>query len=214
MLSPLQGVNVGALRLTGAVTVAASFGAPKLPWATRGRLVSYGIVVTALAALVATDLWHHYSRNDSAIAVYPIFFILMIAWAGLTQPRGTATIVAVLSGGALGWLLTSGGHGAAAWECIAVTVPAAAILGEVVSWAYGRALLLSRLDADRRTALEALVSGASRLQGALTAGESEEIVVATAIAMFGGDDTRFETADQTIDDGPEQEDARLRPGPP
>jgi diguanylate cyclase (GGDEF)-like protein len=211
VLSPLREVNVGALRLTGAVAVAASFGVSKLPWAKHGRLVSYGVVVTAIAALVATDIWHHYSRNDSAIAVYPVFFILIIAWAGLTQPRGTATIVAVLSGGALGWLLTSGGHGAAAWECIAVTVPAAAILGEVVSWAYGRALHLGRLDTDRRTALEALVSGASRLQGALTAAESEAIVVATAIAMFGGHDTRFETAAQTIDDGSAQEDAHYDP---
>ncbi len=211
VLSPLRSVNVGALRLTGAMTVAASFGVAKLPWAKHGRLVSYSIVVAVIAALVATDRWHHYSRNDSAIAVYPIFFILVIAWAGLTQPRGTATIVAVLSGGALAWLLASGGHGSAAWQCIALTVPAAAILGEVVSWAYGRAVRLGRLDADRRTALEALVSGASRLQGALTADESETIVVETATVMFGGHDTRFETAAPTIDDGPEHNDAHYEP---
>jgi diguanylate cyclase (GGDEF)-like protein len=211
VLSPLRSVNVGALRVTGAVTVAVSFVVPKLPWAKRGRLVSYGVVVAVIAALVATDRWHHYSRNDSAIAVYPIFFILVIAWAGLTQPRGTATIVAVLSGGALAWLLASGGHGSAAWQCIALTVPAAAILGEVVSWAYGRAVRLGRLDAHRRTALEALVSGASRLQGALTADESEAIVVATATVMFGGHDAHFENADQTIDAGPEHDDAHYEP---
>jgi diguanylate cyclase (GGDEF)-like protein len=211
VLSPLYSVNVGALRFTGAMTVAASFGVPMLPWAKRGRLVSYSVVVAVIAALVATDRWHHYSRNDSAIAVYPIFFILVIAWAGLTQPRGTATIVAVLSGGALAWLLASGGHGDAAWQCVVLTVPAAAILGEVVSWAYGRAVRLGRLDAYRRTALEALVLGASRLQGALTADESETIVVATATGMFSGHDTRFETTAPTIDDGPEHDDARYEP---
>src|SRR4051812_27803819 len=157
-VSSLDGVNVAALRATGMVTIAASFLVPFLPWSSRARIASLGIVVAALAALVATDQWHHYSRNPSAIAVYPVFFILVIAWAGLTQPRGTAAGVALLSGGALGWMLTTGGHNAAAWQCIAVTVPAAAILGEVLSWAYGRALTLGHLDIARRSALEALVS--------------------------------------------------------
>jgi diguanylate cyclase (GGDEF)-like protein len=207
VLSPLAGVNVGVLRLTGLVTIAMSFAVRVLPWKQRPRLASYTVVVAAIVALVATDRLHHYSRSDSAIAVYPMFFVLIIAWAGLTQPRGTAALVACFSGGALTWLLASGGHGAAAVQCIVVTVPAAAILGEVVSWAYGRAVTLGHLDAVRRSSLEALVSGASSLQGALTAEESETIVVATAIDIFHGRQTRYETADQTIDDGPERDDA-------
>jgi diguanylate cyclase (GGDEF)-like protein len=211
VLSPLHGVNVGALRLTGLATIATSFAVPFLPWERRGRLASYTVVAVAMFALVATDQWHHYSRNDSAIAVYPMFFVLIIAWAGLTQPRGTATLVACFSGGALAWLLASGGHGAAAVQCVVVTVPAAAILGEVVSWAYGRAVMLGHLDAGRRSALETLVSGASRLQGALTATESEAIVVATAAEMFHGGQTRYEAAVQTIDNGPEHDDAYYDP---
>ena len=61
---------------------------------------------------------------------------------------------------------------AAAVQCVVVTVPAAAVLGEVISWAYGRALHLGRLDANRRRALEALVDGASDLHSACTADES------------------------------------------
>ena len=211
VLSPLPGVNVGLLRLTGLVTMALSFGVPLLPWAKRPRLASYTVVAAGMLALVVTDHWHHYSRNESAIAVYPIFFILVIAWAGLTQPRGTAAIVACFSGVALASLLTSGGHGPAAVECVAVTVPAAAILGEVVSWAYRQALTLGHLDAGRRSALEALVSGASSLQGALTAQESETIVVNIATVMFGGHDTRYEPAQQVIDEGPERDDAHYDP---
>jgi diguanylate cyclase (GGDEF)-like protein len=206
-VSYLQGVNVGALRVTGLVTMAASLVVPFMPFRNHGRLVSYGIVVAALVALVGTDHLHHYSRSDSALAVYPIFFILVIAWAGLTQPRGTAVVVACLSGVALAWLLRSGGHASAVSECIAVTVPAAAILGEVISWTYGRALRLARLDAARREALEALVAGASQLQGALTAEESEAIVIKTAADMFSGRATRFELSDHTVDDGPAIDDA-------
>jgi diguanylate cyclase (GGDEF)-like protein len=207
LVSKLAGVNVTALRATGVLTMATSFLVPFLPWQKHGRLVSYGIVVGALAALAGSDAIHHYSRNQSAIAVYPVFFILIIAWAGLTQPRGTAAIVACLSGVALGWLLHSGGHSGAAWQCVAVTVPAAAMLGEAVSWSYARALQLADLDAERRVALEALVLGTSRLQGALTTAETEAIVVETATMMFNGGETRFETADHTIDDGAATDDA-------
>jgi diguanylate cyclase (GGDEF)-like protein len=207
LVSKLGGVNVGALRATGLLTMATSFVVPFLPWQRHARLVSYGIVVGALAALAGSDAIHHYSRNQSAIAVYPVFFILIIAWAGLTQPRGTAAIVACLSGAALAWLLQSGGHSSAAWQCVAVTVPAAAMLGESVSWSYARALQLADLDAERRLALEALVLGTSRLQGALTTAETEAIVVETATMMFDGRDTRFETDDHTIDDGAATDDA-------
>jgi len=209
--SRLAGVNTGALRITGVVTMLASFGVPMLPWKRHARLVSFGIAVAAMIALVGTEQWHHYARNESAIAVYPIFFILVIAWAGLTQPRGTATIVACLSGAALAWILSSGGHGSAAVQCVAVTVPAAAILGEVVSWAYGRAVMLGQLDAARRHALEALVTGATRLQGALTSEESEAIVLNVAAAVFGGRDARYENARPGIDDGQEPDDVRYDP---
>jgi diguanylate cyclase (GGDEF)-like protein len=211
LVSELDGVNVGALRFTGAATLVASFFMPLLPWAKGERLVSFGVGLAAMIALVGTDFWHHYSRNDSAIAVYPIFFILVIAWSGMTQPRGAAALVACFSGIALGWMLASAGHVATALQCIAVMVPAAAIMGETVSWAYGRAVQLAQLDADRRAALEALVSGSSRLQDAVTPEESEEIVVATATAMFKSRDTRLERSEQGIDDGPGDDDTTYDP---
>src|SRR4051812_32726219 len=79
--SPLHEVNTGALRVTGAVTVLASALLAALPWHKHARVVSYAVVTVAISALVVSDSWHHYSRNDAAIAVYPIFFVLVIAWA-------------------------------------------------------------------------------------------------------------------------------------
>jgi diguanylate cyclase (GGDEF)-like protein len=206
LLTPLPTVNVRALFLTGVATALSSALVPALPWTRHPRAMSYAIVVAAIAALVGTDGWHHYSRSDAAIAVYPMFFVLVIAFAGLTQPRGTATVVAAISGVALGWNLQHGGHSSAALQCIAVTVPAAAILGEVLSWSYGRARSLGDLDGRRRGALEALVAGSSSLQGALTPEESEQIVIATADAMFGGTDTRYIAAEPGLS-APEDDDA-------
>jgi diguanylate cyclase (GGDEF)-like protein len=207
-LSSLREVNVAALRVTGFLTMCSAFLVPLLPWHKHPRAVSYGITLAAVAALVGSDHWHHYSRDQAAMAVYPMFFVVTIAFAGLTQPRGTGATVASLSGGALVWLLVSGGHGSAAWQCAAVTVPAAAILSEVVSWAYGRALTLGRMDASRRRALEALVAGTSQLQGALTAAESEAIVVDVAHAMFGGHDTTYEPAVAGLSDERDEDDVR------
>ena len=115
-LSPLHRVDASALRLTGLVTMFVSFAVLALPWRSHRRCVSGGIFVAALVALVGTDYLHHYSRDPSALAVYPIFFILVIGYAGLTQPRGTASAVAAVSGVALAWLLHIGGHGSAAWQ--------------------------------------------------------------------------------------------------
>jgi diguanylate cyclase (GGDEF)-like protein len=210
-LSPLHGVDVGALRVTGLMTMSAAFVVPFLPWRKHARAVSCGITIAAIVALVITDHLHHYSRDPSAMAVYPMFFVLTIAFAGLTQPRGSAAGVAFLSGGGLIWLLVSGGHGSVAWQCAAVTVPAAAILGEVVSWAYGRALTLGRMDASRRRALEALVAGTSELQGALTTAESEAIVVDVARAMFGGHDTTYEPAVARVGEVTDEDDVRYEP---
>jgi hypothetical protein len=87
-----------------------------------------------------------------------------------------------------------------------VTVPAAAMLGEVVSWTYRRTLALGELDGQRRAALEGLVAGASRLQEALTPEERESIVISIANDMFSGEDTRFSVAPAIVDDGPDAND--------
>jgi diguanylate cyclase (GGDEF)-like protein len=205
--APLHGVNTIALRITGVLTILASVVVTRLPWERHARVVSYGVVVAAIAALTASDSWHHYSRNDAAIAVYPIFFIVVIAWAGLTQTRGTPTVVAGFSGFALAWLLHDT-HSAAAVQCVVVTVPVAAILGEVVSWSHRRALALGDLDTRRRVALEALVEGASRLQEALTTEEREQTLIETANKIFAGSDTRFRHAPSVIDDGPSPRDTQ------
>jgi diguanylate cyclase (GGDEF)-like protein len=194
-ISRLRGVDVFALRLTGLTTMLSSFLVSLLPWHRRGRLVSVCVSVGAIVALVVTDRWHHYSHNDAALAVYPLFFVLVIAFAGLTQPKGVATVVAVMSGGALAWLLYDGGHGGAAVQSVVVTVPAAAMLGEVISWAYGHALRLATLDAHRRMALEALVQGATRLQEVLTPSEIDAIVVDTAVRVFAGRDPHLQHCD-------------------
>jgi diguanylate cyclase (GGDEF)-like protein len=77
-----------------------------------------------------------------------------------------------------------------------------------VCWAHGRALMLSRLDAERRQALEALVAGASALHGAVTPEESFDITVDVGTAMFNGHDTRYQRATPAADECPAEDDVQ------
>ncbi len=150
LLSRLDHVNVSALRLTAVLTMIFGCALLLLPWDRHGRAIGNSIVIGVIAFLVLSDHFDHFSRSESAVAVYPVFFIIVIAWAGLTQGKGAATVSACLSGPALGGILASGGRGTIGWQCVIVTLPAAAVLGEVLSWSYRRATQLARLEASRR----------------------------------------------------------------
>jgi len=150
MLSALPGVDVPALRWTGVLSLLTALVVPLLPWARNSRLVAGALVVMAIAYLVLSDQFDHFSHSESAVAVYPIFFIMVVAWSGLIQIRGVPTVVACLSGLALGGLLSEGGHGSIGLQCVVVTMPAAAVLGEVMSWSSRRVANLVGLELDRR----------------------------------------------------------------
>ncbi|HEY5012473.1 MAG TPA: EAL domain-containing protein [Acidimicrobiia bacterium] len=148
-LSRLDHVDVGALRVTGVLSLLCALVTFFLPWARYERVISGTIVLGAIAFLAVSDHFDHFSRTESAVAIYPVFFIIVIAWSGLTLRRGAATMAALVSVPALGAILSAGGHGSIGWQCAVVTLPAAAILGEVLSWSYNRANQLARLEANR-----------------------------------------------------------------
>ena len=143
-------VDLNALRATGIVAVLLGAITYALPWRLHARALGWLVIFGAVTLLAGTDQLHHFSRIEAALSVYPVFFIIVVAWSGLTQRRGTATIVAVLCAPVLGWILAKGGHGAAALQCAVVALPAAAILGEVLAWSSDRAARLIQLEAARR----------------------------------------------------------------
>jgi diguanylate cyclase (GGDEF)-like protein len=150
LFSGLPGVDVPALRMTGVLSIVTAFFVPLLPWSRHLRLVASSVVLVAIGYLVVSDQVDHFSRSQSAVAVYPIFFIMVVAWSGLIQIRGAPTVVAGLSGLALGGILVEGGHGSIGLQCVIVTMPAAAVLGEVISWSSKRVANLVGLELDRR----------------------------------------------------------------
>jgi diguanylate cyclase (GGDEF)-like protein len=150
LLAAHPGVDVPVLRITAVISILTAFCVPLLPWDRHLRPVAGGLVLLAIGFLVVSDQFDHFSRSQSAVAVYPIFFIMVVAWSGLIQVRGAPTVAACLSGLALGGILVEGGHGSIGLQCVIVTMPASAILGEVMAWSSRRVSDLVGLELDRR----------------------------------------------------------------
>jgi diguanylate cyclase (GGDEF)-like protein len=149
-VTKLADVNLTALRLTGLVAVLMAIGVRALPWNRHSRLIADSLITGAIAFLVVSDHFDHYGRDLASSAVYPVFFIIIVAWSGLVQRRGFSVFIAALAGGALLAIFSSNGHTETGWQCVIVTMPAAAVLGEVLCWSYSRATGLARLEANRR----------------------------------------------------------------
>ena len=150
LVTQLESVNLSALRVTAAVAFVLAGLVLVAPWRRHYSLVSWLVLATVVSMLVLSDGLDHYSRTSAAVAVYPVFFIVIIAWAGLTQPRGVPAGVALVSVPVLSVILTHGNHSDVAWQCIVVTLPVAALLGEVLAWSTARARSLTQLERHRR----------------------------------------------------------------
>ncbi len=150
LISRLDRVDAVALRITGLLSVLFALLVLLLPWRKHFNVVSNCVVAGTIAFLVASDHFNRYSRSVSALAVYPVFFIALIAWTGLTRPKGAALLATCASGPALYWILAAGGRSSAGWQCVIVTMPVATILGEVLSWTSHRARALTNAEMQRR----------------------------------------------------------------
>jgi diguanylate cyclase (GGDEF)-like protein len=150
VVSRLDGVDVGALRITGLFAVLVAAAVLVLPWRTHFVLLADLVIGGALAILLVSDHFDHYSRSEASVAVYPIFFILVVAWTGLNRPRGFATITACIATPALYLIMSAGAHPAIGLQCVIVTMPVAAVLGEVLSWTSHRARTLTNAEVQRR----------------------------------------------------------------
>ena len=145
-----SGVDIRALRVAALVTILFGVVVSRAPWERHPRGLAQGVVLMALVLLGISDHFDHYSHAQAALAVYPVFFIMTVAWSGLTLGRGYATVTALLSAPVLAWMFASAGNAGIGVQCAVVALPAAAMLGEVLSWSAERAAALVRLEAGRR----------------------------------------------------------------
>ena len=72
----------------------------------------------------------HYSRSDAAVAVYPVFFILLVAWTGLVRRQAAATVAALVSAPLLYCMLAANGGSPVGLQYVISTMPVVGALGE------------------------------------------------------------------------------------
>lgn len=149
-VTKLANVDPLALRLTGVFSIVMAIVVRLLPWSRYTRVIAGSLIAGAIAFLVVSDHFNHYGHQPASLAVYPVFFIIIVAWSGLLQQKGLAAGVAGVSGIALLAIFFLNGHTQSGWQCFIVTMPAAAVLGEVLCWSYTRTNDLARLEANRR----------------------------------------------------------------
>jgi diguanylate cyclase (GGDEF)-like protein len=191
LLGTMPQVDVGLLRLNSLVAIALGIVVLALPWHRWPSRAPFVLCVVGLVLLVGADRLHHYSRTDEALVVYPVFFVMVCAWAGLSQSRGVPLMLAPLLGAGLATMLVDGGHGQAALAAAVVTIPAAALLGEVVAWAIAQLQRAAERDGRRRAALDALVVGTTKLQHAVMPHEARQIVCDCAREAFDASHVTF-----------------------
>lgn len=116
-----------------------------LPWQRWPRRASLVLGVAAFGFI---------SGFDAASAVdgyrYAVFYVVVFAWLGLVQPRGTSVVITpVLTGAYLGPLVAAGQGWDSATASVFYAVPACVVTGEAVAW------VSEQLRRARRSLVEA-----------------------------------------------------------
>ncbi len=123
-----------------------------LPWERWPRVATLALAVVALGFI---------SGFDAASAAdgfrYGLFDVVVFAWVGLSQARGTSVaLVPFLVAGYVGPLVAAGHGWDSATASVFYAVPSCIVTGEAVAWMADR---LRRTQGELVSAQEALVQG-------------------------------------------------------
>ncbi|MEY2479051.1 MAG: hypothetical protein QOG87_4366 [Actinomycetota bacterium] len=168
--------------LTGLIAVVGGVVTWLLPW---HRWSGRALLVPATGALVL--IWSGNAFGDPDPYTYSIYFVVLFAWLGLSQPRGTALLVAVPAAVAyVTPLFSSRLHDPSAWPTVFVAVPVCVLVSETISRAVARLGASRDLDARRVGDLEAIVGAAALLQAESDPNELGPMLARVATSILHG----------------------------
>ena len=120
-------IALGVLDLAIAVALYLS------PWS---RWPARTLLVIVPLAFVVIGLFYHVGATP--LVVYPIFFILLFIWVGLSLPPGTSLVLTPLTAAAYVIPLLWPGSHAAPIDSAVVAVPVCTLIGEVIAHVMNR----------------------------------------------------------------------------
>ena len=129
---------------------------------------------------LASGRWTGYAATDQAQVAYPVFFLLIFGWLGLTQRRGTSALFAPVVALGCGWLTVTTPHVTVAFAGLVVAIVTSVLIAETIGWAMAR----SRRYADD---LGTLVSASSELREVLNLAEGAALASESTRAVLHAD---------------------------
>ncbi len=160
----VAGVDVGRMRLLSLLSLTSAAIALLVPWQRLPRRASISLAVWGLVLLLASGAWTHYAATGQAPSAYPVFFILIFGWLGLTQERWTSVLFAPIVALGCAWLTVTTPDVTVSFAGLSVAIVTSVLIAETIAWAMAR----SRRHA---TDLGILVSASSDLREVLNLAE-------------------------------------------
>jgi diguanylate cyclase (GGDEF) domain len=188
-----QGTNVGLMRVLAGLSLVSAAVTWSVPWARVGRVARLSPAVWGLVLLVWAGQVTGYSQTPQAAMAYPVFFVMILAWLGLTQPRGTATVFAPVILAVSVWV---------AWEVPGSSVPLAGlvlvvvtsvVVAETIAWAMGR-------NRRQMRALQGLVAASAELRDVMGYPEGLELAAAAALTVLHASTATVFAAEECCDE--------------
>jgi diguanylate cyclase (GGDEF)-like protein len=190
-----QGTNVGLMRVLAALSLISAAVTWSVPWSRVGRMARLAPAAWGLVLLVLAGQVTGYSQTQQAAMAYPVFFMMILAWLGLTQPPGTATMFAPVILAISVWVAREVPGSHVHLDGLVLVIFTSAMVAETIAWAMGR-------NRRQMRDLQGLVSASARLRDVMSYAEGLElagvsaraVLHATAVEVFTADECRDETA--------------------
>jgi diguanylate cyclase (GGDEF)-like protein len=156
-------VQVADVVAVGIIWLVAAAIAALVPWPRLPRAAPTILVLVGLVILAVGDRVSHLSAEPAAVAYYATAVVLLLAWVGLSQRRGTALVGGLLAAVALVVVVNTDGS-ILSVAVVAIAVPVAVALGETLAWQNARLGRGRLVDDQRVDDLQALATSVSILR--------------------------------------------------
>jgi diguanylate cyclase (GGDEF)-like protein len=169
----VAGVDELRMRLLAFAAFACAAAVLVIPWTRLHRRASLLPAIVGLVLLLASGRWTGYAATEQARVAYPVFFILIFGWLGLTHARGMSALFAPIGVLGCAWLTVTTPHVTVSFSGLTIAIITSVLIGETIAWAMAR---------NRRYArdLGTLVEASSSLREVLNLVEGAELAAASA----------------------------------
>jgi diguanylate cyclase (GGDEF)-like protein len=176
----VDGVDVGRMRVLALLSLISAVVALYVPWHRLPHRASVSLAVWGLVLLLASGAWTHYAATGQAPSAYPVFFILIFGWLGLTQSQSVSVLFAPVVVVGCGWLTVTTPHATVSFAGLSVAIVTSVLIAETIAWAMAR----SRRHAGD---LGSLVTASSELREVLNLAEGAALAADSTRTVLHAD---------------------------